>query len=69
MNVEHWGFYERIKMKIGGNYKWKYTPERLIYIGKKGNWHQFEKVDERGIVWCEVLDADLHMLEETNDQS
>jgi hypothetical protein len=32
---------------------------------RNGRWHQFEKVDEPGKVWCEVLTADLHMLEET----
>jgi len=26
---------------------------------------QFEKIDEPGVVWCEVLDCDLHMLEKT----
>ncbi len=56
-------------MKIGGKYNWKGQPERLKYLGRNwsgnGFWHQFEKVDEPGVVWCEVLDSDLHMLEET----
>jgi hypothetical protein len=54
-------------MKIGGRYNWKGQPELLVYPGRNwsGYWHQFEKVNERGIVWCEVTDSDLHMLEET----
>ena len=60
-------------MKIGDRYNWKNQPERLIYIGAKhypGDarvWHQFEKVGEPGKVWCEVLESELHMLEETKD--
>jgi hypothetical protein len=56
-------------LKIGRRYNWKNQTERLIYTGmcepRNGRWHQFEKVDEPGKVWCEVLTADLHMLEET----
>jgi hypothetical protein len=56
-------------LRIGGRYNWKNQPERLIYTGmcepRNGRWHQFEKVDEPGRVWCEVLGSDLHMLEET----
>lgn len=56
-------------MNIGDKYNWPGQPERLAYLGRNrsgnGYWHQFEKVDEPGIVWCEVTDSDLHMLEET----
>src|SRR5574343_621912 len=56
-------------MKIGGAYNWKGQTERLKYLGRNwsgnGYWHQFEKIDEPGVVWCEVLDGDLHMIEET----
>lgn len=52
-------------MKPGGRYNWKGQPERLIYWRKFNGWHQFRKVGEWAAVWCEVLDADLHMLEET----
>jgi hypothetical protein len=52
-------------MKRGGRYNWKYQSERLVYVGKKGAWHQFEKVGEPGSVWCEVVSEDLHMIEET----
>lgn len=56
-------------MKINGRYNWKYQSERLVYLGHNwsgnGYWHQFEKVDEPGKVWCEVLSADLQFFEET----
>lgn len=52
-------------MIVGGKYNWIHQKERLIYIGKAGSWNQFEKEDERGVVWCEVLDSDLNLLEET----
>ena len=56
-------------MKIGGRYNWKGQPERLVYRGRNwsgnGYWHQFSKVESPSDIWCEVLDADLHMLEET----
>ena len=57
-------------MKIGGKYNWKYQPERLVYKGKNfsgnGYWHQFAKVENPGVVWCEVLDSDLSLFEETH---
>lgn len=34
-------------------YKFKHQPELLKYVGKDGNWHQFEKIGEQG-VWCEM---------------
>lgn len=52
-------------MIIGGRYNWKNQKERLYYIGRSGVWHQFVKVESPSIVWCEVLEEDLHMLEET----
>ena len=56
-------------MKIGERYNWKGQPERLIFLGRNwsgnGYWNQFAKVDNPHIIWCEVLDSDLRMLEET----
>lgn len=56
-------------MKRGCRYNWKGQPDRLIYLGRNwsgnGYWHQFEKIGDKRRVWCEVVDADLHMLEET----
>lgn len=56
-------------MKLGDRYNWIGQPERLIYVGKEGSWHQFEKVGEPGKVWCEVLESDLHMLEASSDSA
>ena len=60
-------------MIIGGKYNWKQQPERLVYLGKNwsgnGYWHQFALVEDTNkLVWCEVLDHELDMMEETNDQ-
>lgn len=58
-----------LTMTIGGKYNWKGQLERLAYLGRNwsgnGYWHQFEKVDAPGVIWCEVLDADLSSFEET----
>jgi hypothetical protein len=59
-------------MNIGGKYNWRNQPERLVYLGRNwsgnGFWHQFAKVDSPAIVWCEVLDDDLPMIEETQPE-
>lgn len=56
-------------MKIGGKYNWLNQDERLVYLGKNfsgnGYWHQFAKVEYPEVVWCELLDPDLKMIEET----
>ena len=53
-------------LERGKRYNWKGQKERLVYCGKHGSWHQFTLVgDCSGRIWCEVLDADLHMIEET----
>lgn len=56
-------------LKIGGRYNWRNQPERLVYTGlcepRNGRWHQFALVDAPDKCWCEVLDSDLHRLEET----
>ena len=49
--------------KVGDRYNWKNQPERLIYMGRNGVWHQFAKVESPEVVWCEVLTSDMHMLE------
>jgi hypothetical protein len=60
---------QRADMKMHGRYNWTNQSERLVYIGRNwsgnGYWHQFEKVDAPGVVWCEILDSNLHMIEET----
>ena len=55
----------KLPMVVGEKYNWKNQPERLIYKGKSGSWHQFSKVDKPHEIWCEVLDEDLRMLERT----
>lgn len=50
----------------GGNYNFKNQPERLKYIGNHNGWHQFERFGKQG-VWCELLDSDLHMIEEADN--
>ena len=59
-------------MKRHGRYHWKHNPEpSLIYLGgehysgDRRTWHRFAKVEAPSVVWCEVLDDDLYMLEET----
>lgn len=55
-------------MKKGERYNWKHQKERLLYVGKLRRWHQFEQVNKPGVIWCEVLDEDLHMLEKTTTE-
>ena len=54
---------------IGNKYNFKNQPERLIYLGKNfsgnGYWHQFSKIESPYVVWSEMLDSDLSMIEET----
>lgn len=57
------------KLIKGKKYNWRNQPERLIYLGKNwsgnGYWHQFAKVETPTEVWCECLDSDLELIEET----
>lgn len=57
-------------LKLGKRYNWKKQTDRLIYIGTQisnGLWYQFAKIDKPNIVWCEVREDDLHMMEETSN--
>ena len=58
-----------VKMVVGEKYNFKNQSERLVYLGKNwsgnGYWHQFEKVGEPGVVWSEMQDSDLTMIELT----
>jgi hypothetical protein len=55
----------------GHRYNWIGQSERLEFAGttRYGNdprvWYQFEKIDQPGEVWCEVLASDLSSFEET----
>ena len=54
-------------LQIGGRYNWKNQAERLVYVGmcepRNGRWHQFEKIDKPGEVWCEVHPTDISKIE------
>jgi hypothetical protein len=54
-------------IKRGGRYNWKGQPDRLIYLRRFNGWHQFRKIGDSRDVWCEIVDEDLCMLEETPD--
>jgi len=56
---------DNTEFEIGTGYNWVNQPERLTYMGKSGNWHQFAKIDNPSKVWCEVLDQDLRSMEKT----
>ena len=60
-------------IRKGGKYNWKGQAERLVYLGlcepRNGRWHQFAKVESPGLVWCEVLAKDLHLLELTEEHA
>ena len=62
------------ELKVGGRYNWKHQAERLIYLGRpmlgaSAGWHQFAKVENPNVVWCEVLESDMNMLEPTDNEN
>jgi hypothetical protein len=58
---------ESESLEIGGRYNFKLQPERLIYVGKKRAWHQFIRIGYGAFMWCELLDREIYLLEETVD--
>lgn len=58
-------------LQLEGRYNFKGQGEKLVYIGSRRyagdcrTWYQFAKVENPYKVWCELLEADLHMLEKT----
>jgi hypothetical protein len=56
-------------MVVGEKYNFKGQSERLVYLGENwsgnGYWHQFEKVNEPNIIWSEMQNSDLCMIERT----
>lgn len=55
-----------MKLVIGGRYNFLHQADNvLIFTGKEGNWNQFEKENLHGEIWSELLDSDLHLIEET----
>ena len=55
-------------LEVGGRYNWKYQPERLVYLGKHGHWHQFALVGDESRVWCEVEDDQIEYFEKTPEK-
>lgn len=60
-------------IKIGGHYNWIGQPDRLIYLGQPSTgpsrgWHQFKKIGDPRAIWCEVLNNELRLIEETKPQ-
>ena len=41
-------------LDTAARYRFKRQKQVLKYIGTDGNWEQFEKESEPGIVWAEV---------------
>ncbi len=56
----------KMRLELANGYNWKGQPERLVYRGRKGLWHQFSLIGNTDI-WCEVLESDLYMLQETSN--
>lgn len=79
MQYEGWGDNdggepdEELELRINDRYHFRGQSERLIYLGNNfsgnGYWHQFALIEKPSVVWCELLDSDLEMLEETNEQN
>ena len=57
-------------MVINEKYNFTNQEERLNYVGYNfsgnGYWHQFEKTSNPGVVWSELQNSDLWMIELTN---
>lgn len=56
-------------LEIGGKYKWKHQPERLVYLGMHGCWHQFTLAENLTKVWCELLEPDLQHIEAAEERA
>ena len=60
---------KKSELVLHESYNFRNQPERLKYVGcnwsGNGYWHQFEKIEEPNVVWSELLDSDLHMIELT----
>lgn len=50
-------------LNIGEMYQFKGGREKIVYVGDYGRWHQFELDGKAGVIWCELLDTDLHLIE------
>ena len=65
---------EELKLIRGDKYRFRNQPNTpdLMYIRKQkfGHWHQFSKFEDGvfGKVWSQLLESDLHMLEQVPNQ-
>ena len=50
-------------LAVSETYQFKGGQEKIVYVGKQGNWHQFELEGKASVIWCELLDSDLHLIE------
>lgn len=54
----------------GRHYRWKHDAvNTMVYMGHNwsgnGYWHQFERISQPGVIWCEITSRELEMIEET----
>ena len=54
----------------GRHYRWKSDAvNTMVYMGfnwsGNGYWHQFERISQPGVIWCEITSRELEMIEET----
>lgn len=58
---------------IWEHYNWKNQPERLVYTNRicinRRFWNQFEEIGKPGVIWCEVPDSDMHLLEPSKPEA
>lgn len=64
INIPNYGLRPE-DLKVGAKYNFRYQHDKLIYLGKKGAWHQFKKIGDPRPVWAEIPTDDLYMIEET----
>lgn len=57
------------ELEFNKSYNFIGQHEKLSYMGcnysGNGYWHQFEKISKPGVVWSELQDSDLDMIELT----
>lgn len=63
---------EASDMILHEEYNFKHQQEKLKYVGYNfsgnGYWHQFELISEPNVIWSEMQDSDLQMIELTRKE-
>ena len=54
-----------MKLNIGSKYNWIGDSKIMVYVGKKGYWHQFAPVEYPNLICCEVLSSHIQYLEQS----